>query len=86
MKLYIVTLFDSNHLGDQIIKVFSTKEHLDRWLECAKQMDQELFGNVGRDVTQNYKIKYAELDNLDFIELLAEAKHLGAQIKSSEPP
>lgn len=86
MKLYVITLFDPNSLSERIIKIFSTKEHLDRWLQCAKAMDQELFGgDPKRDITQNYKIKESELDNLDFIELVAEAKHLGAQVKSNPP-
>jgi uncharacterized protein YfcZ (UPF0381/DUF406 family) len=84
MKLYIVTLFDPNHLTEKIIKVFSTKENLDRWLENAKLMCKELYGDAN-DITQQYKIKEAELDNLDFIELLSEARGLGAQVKPSQP-
>jgi hypothetical protein len=84
MKLYIVCLFDPNHLRDQIIKVFSTKENLDKWMQCAKAMDQELYGDFGRDISQSYKIKEADLDNLDFIELYAEARQLGAQVKPSK--
>jgi len=85
MKLYIVTLFSPSGLSDQIIKVFSTKDNLDKWMECARLMDRELYGDQGRDVTQSYKIKSADLDNLDFIELYADARSLGAQVKSSQP-
>ena len=85
MKLYIVTLFNPTGLHDQIIKVFSTKENLDKWLECAKAMDHELYGDQGRDITQSYKIKEADLDNLDFVELYANARQLGAQVKPSQP-
>lgn len=85
IKLYIVCLFDPNFVGDQIIKVFSTKENLDKWMEYAKLMDKEIYGNSKRDITQNYKIKEADLDNLDFIDLLAHAKNLGAQVKPSNP-
>lgn len=85
MKLYIITLFNPSNLGDQIVKIFSTRDNLDKWMEHAKLMDRELFGDQGRDVTQSYKIKEAELDNLDFIELYAEAKSLGAQVKPSKP-
>lgn len=85
MKLYIVTARSYNEIGDQIIKVFSTKENLDSWLEYARLMDRELFGDQGRDITQNYKIKEAELDNLDFIQLYANARDLGAQVKPSQP-
>ena len=85
MKLYIVTLFNPSGLSDQIIKIFPTKENLDRWLELAKLMDKELYGDSSRDITQSYKIKHCDLDNLDFVELYAEAKGLGAPTKSSQP-
>jgi hypothetical protein len=85
MTIYIVTLFNPSGLREDIIKVFSTKDNLDRWLECARQMDREIFGDQGRDITQNYRIKETQLDNLDFVSLLAEARGLGAQVKPSQP-
>lgn len=85
MKLYIVTMFDPSGLSDRIVKIFSSKEHLDKWLECAKLMYREIFGEPTRDITQDYRIREADLDNLDFIELLAEARSLGAFPKPSNP-
>jgi len=85
MKLYIVTLFDPNGLSDKIIKVFSTKENTEKWMRSAKLMHQELFGDKTFDITQQYKVKEADLDNLDFVDLLAEARGLGAQVKPSQP-
>jgi hypothetical protein len=84
MKLYIVTLFNPSSLSEKVIKVFSTQENLNRWMECARMMCQELYGDMN-DITQQYKIKECDLDNLDFIELLAEARGLGAQAKPSQP-
>jgi hypothetical protein len=85
MKLYIITLFQAANLTDKVIKVFSTKENLDRWMQCAKAMDYELFGDRGTDVTQQYRINECELDNLDYVSLLAESRNLGASIKTSPP-
>ena len=84
MTIYIVMLFNPSGLREDIIKVFSTKNNLDRWLECAKSMDRELYGDSGRDITQSYRIKETDLDNLDFLELFAEARGLGAQVKPSK--
>ena len=80
MKIYIVTSFDPSGLQDRIIKLFSTKENLDRWLELAKLMAYELTGDEKYNFTSNYRIREAELDNLDFVELYAEAHRIGAQI------
>ena len=84
MILYIVTLWQPDSLRDRIIKVFSTKQNLDKWMECAKHMDRELFGDLQRDITHNYKIQETELDNLDFVNLLTEARDLGAKTKPSD--
>lgn len=84
MTIYIVTLFNPSGLREDIIKVFSIKENLDKWMECAKAMDREIFGDQGRDITQNYRIRECDMDNLDFVSLLAEARGLGAQVKPSQ--
>ena len=85
MKIYLVTLFDPNRLSDKIVKVFSTKENLDKWLQYASLLDRELYGDLERDITKQYRVKEADLDNLDFIELYANARSLGAQVKPSQP-
>jgi hypothetical protein len=85
MKLYVVSLRDVNRLSSRIIKIFSTKENLDKWMQYAQKMDIELFGPLSRDITQQYEISETELDNLDFIELWAEAKKLGSPVKPIQP-
>jgi hypothetical protein len=88
MKLYIVTLKSYHEIGDTIVKVFSDKETLDKWIISADQMEKELFGaNVDptTPISKKYRIKEAEVDNLDWIELYASAKNLGASVKPSQP-
>lgn len=86
MNLYIVTIFDPSKLTERIVKVFSTKDNLDRWMQCAALMHRELYGDISSyDITKDYKIKEATLDNLDFVSLLAESRGLGAQVKPSQP-
>jgi hypothetical protein len=85
MKLYIVTLFDPTGLRDKVIKIFSAKENLDKWMQYANLMHRELYGDGSYNITKDYRISEAELDNLDFMELFAEAKHLGANLKPSQP-
>ena len=82
MKLYVVTLFDGNTLYEKIVKIFSTKDNLEQWMQYAKLMDQELYGDLKRDITQSYRVKECDLDNLDFVQLVSEARNLGAQPKS----
>jgi hypothetical protein len=87
MQLYIVTYRGWEGTGEHIVKVFSSKEKLDQWLVYADQMERELFGScvdLSSPMSRKYKIKEVELDNLDFISLLAEARDLGAQVKPSQ--
>jgi len=88
MKLYILTLRGYDTLGENIIKVFSTKETLEKWLSYADLMEKELYGptiDPSMSISKKYKIKEADLDNLDWIDLYANARELGAQAKPSQP-
>jgi len=88
MKMYVVTLRSYNALSDTIVKIFADKSHLSRWLECADQMEKELLVctmEPNTPISQRYLIREVELDNLDFIELLATAKGLGATLKPAKP-
>jgi hypothetical protein len=88
MKLYIVTLKSYTEVGDTIIKIFSDKNSLNTWLSYADLMEKELFGNNVDPMvpmSKKYRIKESTLDNLDFIQLYADAKGLGSDVKPSQP-
>ena len=60
MKLYIVTVRGYDTLGDYIIKVFSSRETLDKWLTYADLMEKELYGSTtdpAQPISKKYKIK-----------------------------
>jgi hypothetical protein len=87
MIIYLVSLKSYNELGDTIVKVFSDKNSLETWLACADKMEKEIFGDTvvgAMPVSKRYKIKQAELDNLDFVELYTSAARLGVTVKPSE--
>lgn len=85
MKLYIITAFDPSGLTDKIIKVFSSKENLDKWMHYASLMHQELSGEYSPDFTKHYKIRECTMDNLDYIDLYDQASKLGSPVKPSQP-
>lgn len=88
MKLYIVTLRGYDTLGDSIIKAFSDKDTLNKWLDYANKMELEIFGcypDPNTPMSKRYRIKEADLDNLDWIDLYTHARDLGAKVKPSQP-
>lgn len=87
MRLYIVTLSSYNGLGDVIVKVFSDKAMVDQWMNYAELMERELYGvnEPMSPVRTRYRIREADLDNLDYIDLYTNASKLGSKIKPSEP-
>ena len=88
MKIYIVTLKDYNEISDRIVKVFSSKDSLDTWLKLADLMEKELMGNhidPTSPISKRYRVKEATIDNLDFVQLYADAKSLGSEVKPENP-